>query len=44
MKDEIQNRKDKRDYLATWFQNFGKAQEIVPRVQKELEKIEAENS
>jgi hypothetical protein len=42
MKDEIQNRKDKRDYLATWLEKFGKAQEVVPRVQKELEKTEWE--
>jgi hypothetical protein len=40
--DEIQNRKDKRSYLTNWLHNFGQAQEIVPRVQKELEKTEWE--
>jgi hypothetical protein len=42
MEEELQNRKKKRDYLVTWLQNFGQAQEMVPRVQKELEKTEWE--
>jgi len=40
--DELQNRNKKRDYLVTWLQNFEQAQDIVPRVQKELEKTEWE--
>lgn len=42
MEEELQNRKEKRDYLVTWLQHFGQAQEMVPRVQKELEKTEWE--
>jgi hypothetical protein len=40
--DELENRKAKQNYLKTWLQNLGKAKELVPRVQRELEKTEWE--
>ena len=40
--DELQNRNKKRKHLENWLQNFEQARDIVPRVQKELEKTEWE--
>lgn len=42
MSDELENRKAKRDYLGSWLHNFAQAQDIVPRVQRELERTEWE--
>jgi hypothetical protein len=41
-KNEVNNRKAKRDYLSTWIENFGQAEELIPRIQKELEKTDWE--
>jgi hypothetical protein len=41
-KGELKNRKAKRNYFVTWLDNFGQAQEYVPKVQRELEKTDWE--
>jgi hypothetical protein len=41
-KDELDNRKAKHDYLANWLENYGQAEELVPKVQREKEKTEWE--
>jgi hypothetical protein len=40
--DDLLNRKEKRAYLETWLEHFHQAQQMVPRVQRELEKTEWE--
>lgn len=36
--DQLKNREIKREYLENWLNRLGQAEEIVPKVQRELEK------
>ena len=42
--DDLENREEKRKYLADWLDNFRDASEIAPLVSNELEKTEWEKS